>query len=135
MALIAWTEKLSVGVAKIDKEHQGLVDLLNSLHDGMLAGQGKDALGPTLAKLVQYTERHFAGEEALFRLHAYPKAAEHKKEHDALTAKVKLLEIDYRSGKSALTGDLMTFLRDWLTKHIMGVDMQYKPFFAQKGVK
>ena len=29
----------------------------------------------------------------------------------------------------------MNFLRDWLTKHILGADMQYKPYFAQKGLK
>lgn len=135
MALITWTEKLSVGIAKIDKEHQGLVDMLNTLHAGMLAGQGKDVLGPTLAKLIQYSQSHFTGEEVLFRLHAYPQAAEHKKEHDAFTAKAKALDADYKSGKAALTVELMNFLRDWLTKHIMGVDMQYKSYFAQKGVK
>ena len=41
MALITWTDKMSVGIAKIDKEHQGLVELLNTLHSEMLAGRGQ----------------------------------------------------------------------------------------------
>jgi hemerythrin-like metal-binding protein len=135
MSLITWTDKMSVGIAKIDKEHQGLVEMLNTLHGEMLAGRGKDVLGPTLGKLIQYTQTHFAGEELLFRIHAYPQAADHKKEHDAFTAKAKALEVDFKSGKAAITSDLMNFLRDWLTKHILGADMQYKPYFAQKGLK
>ena len=135
MPLITWSEKMSVGVASLDRQHQGLIEMLNTLHSEMLAGRGKDVLGPILAKLIQYTQSHFVHEEGLFRMHAYPWAAEHKKEHDGFVGKAKELDADFKSGKAALTGELMTFLRDWLTKHILGVDMQYEAFFVQKGLK
>jgi hemerythrin len=29
----------------------------------------------------------------------------------------------------------LDFLREWLSQHILGIDMQYKDFLASKGVK
>jgi hemerythrin-like metal-binding protein len=135
MALISWSDNMSVGVAKIDKDHKGLIDLINLLHSEMLAGKSKDALGAVLDKLIVYTKTHFAMEETLFRTHGYPQAAEHKKVHEALTEKALALQVDQKAGKSVISAPVLDFLRDWLTNHILKQDMGYKLFFAAKGVK
>jgi len=135
MALITWSNAMSVGVEKIDKEHRGLVDLINHLHDEMLAGKSKDNLGAILDKLISYTKTHFATEETLFRAHSYPQAVEHKKHHDALTQKVLALQTDVKSGKAVISAAVLEFLRDWLSNHVMKEDLAYKLFFAGKGVK
>jgi hemerythrin len=126
---------LSVGVGKIDKEHQGLFALMNRLHDGMLAGRGNETLRPVLAELGQYTKVHFGNEEALLRLHGYPRLAEHLKLHEVFRSKVADLEMQVKAGTVALSVSTLEFLRDWLSKHILGTDMQYKDFLASKGVK
>lgn len=135
MALITWSDAMSVGVEKIDKEHRGLVDLVNLLHSEMLAGKSKESLGGILGKLIAYTKTHFATEEALFRTHNYPHAVEHKKLHDALTQKVMALQGEVSSGKAVISAPVLDFLRDWLANHVMKEDMAYKLFFASKGVK
>jgi hemerythrin-like metal-binding protein len=135
MALISWSDNMSVGVAKIDKEHKGLIDLINLLHSEMLAGKSKAALGTVLDKLIVYTKTHFATEETLFRTHGYPQAAAHMKEHQALTEKALALQTDLKAGKSVISAPVLDFLRDWLTGHILKQDMAYKLFFAAKGVK
>jgi hemerythrin-like metal-binding protein len=135
MALFNWTPKMSVGITKIDSEHQGLFDIMNQIHEGMLGGRGKEVLGPALSSLVQYTKIHFGGEEALLRQHGYPKYAEHLKLHEVFRAKVSELETQLKAGTAALSISTLDFLRDWLSKHILGVDMQYKDFLASKGVK
>jgi hemerythrin len=43
MALFAWTQQMSVGMAKIDKEHRGLFDIINQLHTAMLGGHGNES--------------------------------------------------------------------------------------------
>jgi hemerythrin-like metal-binding protein len=126
---------MSVGVGKIDKEHQGLFDLMNQLHDGMLSGRGKDVLGPVLGNLMQYTKVHFGNEETLLRLHSYPQLADHMKYHEVFRKKVGDLDTQFKSGTAALSVSTLEFLRDWLSKHILGVDAQYKAFLAAKGVK
>ena len=135
MSLISWSDSMSVGVAKIDKEHKGLIDLINLLHSEMLAGKSKEAMGLVLDKLINYTVTHFATEEALFRVHTYPQAAEHKKEHEGLTQKALAIQADFKSGKAVISAPVLDFLRDWLTKHILKQDMAYKLFFNGKGVK
>jgi hemerythrin len=135
MALITWSDRMSVGVERIDKQHRALIDLLNTLHAEMLAGRGIDALGEILGEVVQYTKTHFATEEMLFRSYNYPKLAEHKKEHDDLAKKAVDLLTGVSTGKVVLTLPTMNFLKDWLTNHILKTDMAYRSFFVEKGVK
>ena len=47
---------------------------------------------------------------------------------------VAAFQADFEAGKAALTMDLMDFLKNWLKEHIMGTDMQYAPFFKEKGL-
>jgi hemerythrin len=135
MALFTWSDKMSVGIGKIDKEHQGLFALMNQLHEGMLGGRGKDVLGSVLGNLMQYTKSHFGNEESLLRLHGYPQLAEHLRYHEVFRKKVGDLETQFKAGTAALSVSTLEFLRDWLTKHILGIDAQYKTFLASKGVK
>lgn len=135
MSLITWSNSMSVGIEKIDKEHNVLIDLINQLHGEMLAGKSREALGTVLDKLVTYTKTHFITEETLFRTHAYPQAAAHKKEHDALTAKAVALQGEVKAGKAVISAPVLDFLKEWLTNHILKQDMAYKLFFNAKGVK
>ena len=45
-----------------------------------------------------------------------------------LPAKCSLLKADFEAGKVLLSVDLMNFLRDWLTSHILKSDKRYAPF-------
>jgi|WetSurMetagenome_2_1015567.scaffolds.fasta_scaffold1481035_1 hemerythrin len=135
MPLINWTDNMSVGVARIDKEHQKLIEIINLLHSEMSAGKSNQVMGKILDQLIAYTKSHFATEETLFRTYSYPQAAEHKQEHDNLTRKVLDLQAELKAGKTFLGAPTLDFLREWLTQHILKQDMGYKLFFASKGVK
>jgi hemerythrin len=135
MALISWSDTMSVGVAKLDSEHRKLIDLINQLHGHMLEGKSNEVMGKVLDSLIDYTKTHFATEAALFRAHKYPQTSEHLQEHDALTKKVLDLQAELKAGKALIGAPVLNFLRDWLTKHIMKQDMAYRLFFAEKGVK
>jgi hemerythrin len=136
MGIMIWTEKLSVGVARLDDEHKKLVELLNGLHDEMLRGKADaTVMGALLGKLIRYVHTHFANEEALFKSTAYPMVLAHVREHEAFRKKVSELEKAYKAGTAGLSSETMKFLMEWLTKHIMGTDMQYKEFFQTKSPK
>jgi hemerythrin-like metal-binding protein len=135
MALFAWTQQMSVGMAKIDKEHRGLFDIINQLHTAMLGGHGNEALRPVLAHLVDYTKFHFGHEAEVLRMHGYPGLDDHLKLHEVFRAKVGELDAQVKAGTLALSVPVLEFLRDWLVKHIVGSDMQYKDFMSTKGVK
>jgi hemerythrin len=135
MALVSWTDGMSVGIAKIDSEHRGLIDIINQLHSEMLAGKSKDAMRAILDRLIAYTKTHFATEEMLFRTHGYPQAVEHMEEHASLTQKALVLQADLKVGKVVISAPVLDFLRNWLTSHILKDDMAYRLFFASKGVR
>lgn len=134
MALINWSENYSVSVKEIDSQHKKLVDLINSLHEGMKAGRGKDVLGTVLNDLVNYTAYHFSFEEKLFEKYSYPELNTHKRQHADLVVQVLAYKESFETGKSVLTIEIMNFLSDWLTKHIAGSDKKYTSFLNSKGV-
>lgn len=134
MALLTWTDRYSVGIKEIDEQHKQLINMINELHEAMLAKQGKEALMTVLNKLANYCVSHFAMEEKLLSTHGYPEFADHKDKHVKMTTKVKALIADVQSGKSTISIEVMQFLRDWLDKHIMGTDKKYGPFLNSKGV-
>jgi hemerythrin len=133
--LFAWNESYNIGIKTIDTQHRKLVDILNSLYDAMGKGQANQVLGRILDELIQYTVVHFSTEERLFKQYGYPDSVAHKKEHDDLTAQVKKLQTDLKSGKITLSMQLGTFLKDWLKNHILQTDKKYAPFLIAKGVK
>jgi hemerythrin len=135
MPLITWNNTLSVNVQEIDSQHKRLVELVNQLHDAMSQGKGREVMGATLAGLIDYTRTHFAAEERLMTAHAYPGYGRHKAEHDALTKQVVDLQGQYQAGQPVLTIEVMNFLKDWLSKHILEVDKQLGAYLNSKGVK
>jgi hemerythrin-like metal-binding protein len=91
-------------------------------------------MGKILDDLVAYAKTHFATEERLMTTHTYPGYLIHKKEHDNLTQQVVSLHQDFKEGKPVITVALMSFLKDWLGKHIKGTDQKYSPFMINKEV-
>ncbi|MBT1074831.1 bacteriohemerythrin [Geobacter grbiciae] len=134
MALITWNDSLSVKVKQFDDQHKKLVEMLNQLFDAMKAGKGSLVVGDILKQLIAYTQTHFAAEERLMKQYGYADLEIHKKEHNALVVQVLDLQKQFQDGKAVLTQNVMTFLRDWLSKHIQGDDKKYGVFFNGKGV-
>lgn len=135
MPLMTWTEKMSVGVKQLDDDHKKLVGMVNQLYDGISTGKGKEALGPVLDGLVDYTKLHFGHEESLFAKTGYAVAAAHKREHDALTNQVLDVQAKFKAGNSAtLSLEVMNFLKNWLVTHIQGSDQKYTAHLNAKGV-
>jgi len=65
MALLEWNSTHSLGNQPMDRQHTVLFGLLNCLHFSMMKGQAQTLTGPLLKKLIEYTQTHFAEEEAL----------------------------------------------------------------------
>lgn len=134
MALINWSENLSVNIKEIDEQHKKLVSMINELHDAMRSGKGKDVLEKIFKGLSQYVGTHFATEEKYMSTHNYPGYLSHKAEHTKLTQRVLDLQRQFEQGTPVLTVELLNFLKDWLQNHIIGTDKKYGPFLNGKGI-
>ena len=132
--MFEWKTEYSVSIASIDAQHQRLFATADELHEAMRNGQARPVLAKILDRLVQYTKTHFATEEGLMKIHGYPDLATHAKEHEALTKQVLDFQRAFQAGDAFVSIELMTFLKDWLEKHIKGTDMLYSPFLIQRRV-
>jgi hemerythrin-like metal-binding protein len=135
MPLITWGPMLAVGVTEIDDQHKKLVELVNQLNDAMHAGHGKDALTPVLNELVRYTVYHFGTEERLMAKHKYEASVAHKGEHTKFVATVSDFKKKFDAGNAMLSTEIMNFLRDWLSKHILQTDKKFAKALNGLGVK
>lgn len=134
MALLTWSDKYSVGVRELDEQHQKLVAMINELHDAMKAGQGKTALAQILQSMAEYTQSHFAAEEKYMTRFQYPEYVDHKLAHQQFIWKVSDFREAFDKGQASLSLEVMNFLKDWLSQHIVGVDKRYGPFLNQHGI-
>ena len=125
MAFINWKDEYSVHVPELDTQHQRLLELMNSLHAAMLMGGKPDALKAVMDDLVAYTRYHFGYEEQMMERAGYQGLEEHKRKHRAMVVQVEGFASDIASGRASVTLKLMTFLSDWLTRHIVETDQRY----------
>ncbi len=132
--LINWSEELSVGIESIDNQHKKLVNMINALNEALVEGKARDVLVKIFNGLVVYTDKHFKYEEALFAQHGYQDAAEHKAQHDALVKQVLELKSKLDDGNFMIGVEVMAFLKEWLTEHIMKTDKAYTVHLTGAGV-
>jgi len=125
MALIEWTEKLSVNIATIDKQHQKLVAMLNEFYDEVTKKSNKELIADLISKMKEYTQIHFRTEEELFAKYSYKDAGAHIQKHNEFIKKVNDLENRFSAGKLVLSFEITNFLKDWLVSHIQQSDKEY----------
>jgi hemerythrin len=136
MALFQWNSEYSVGISRFDSQHKRLIELLNQLHEGMRAGYGRKVLLNLLHALQDYTQHHCAEEELAMAFYRYPQAAEHRAEHDELRARIAQYLAEFEANKlNKIDVEMVNFVLQWLTQHIMGVDRKYCEFFTEHSVE
>jgi hemerythrin len=133
MALIQWTRQMSVGLESIDTDHKLLLKLINQLDEGIRTKRGDEVVNSVIEALLEYTDYHFRREEVLMAACGYPDAEAHAQIHAVLRDQVSQIR-DRHAGDPASIRDreVLAFLRNWLTSHILGRDKLYAPFLAAK---
>ena len=134
MPLIQWSDRLSIGIDSVDKQHKVLINLLNKLNDAIAEGNADLILAEIFDGLSAYTIKHFAYEEGLFKKYGYSGTEAHKHEHAELIKQVKNLRQKMDEGDSMVNVEVLDFLKEWLTYHILVSDKDFAPFLIEKGV-
>ncbi len=123
--LLAWSDKFSVGCEQIDKQHKVLVDLVNKLYDAFVHAKANQVITEILNEMAKYTVYHFSTEEDLFEKYGYSDKENHKNEHELFVKKVKEFIEKVENGEFTVSYEVMIFLKDWLSNHILKTDMKY----------
>lgn len=126
-ALIQWSDIYSVKVTGMDNSHRILVDLINQLASAEKIGNRRIAES-VLDELLNYAIDHFNSEEQLMQESGYPLSElfAHKLQHAMFTESVQDIRWYYLHGlRPRINQEVLLFLRDWLSKHILIEDMKY----------
>lgn len=120
--VLIWSDNLRVGVEAIDKDHQVIFALANSI---ILEESGIPQLDRTLSELIDYTDYHFRREERIMEISGYPKLADHRKFHRELIRKVNEVAAEWREQQDPETLHVLRrLLQRWWIGHIVNVDYE-----------
>jgi hemerythrin-like metal-binding protein len=131
MAYMTWKADMSVGLEELDQDHRFLIQVINRLAVNAEDDGDAEAIRECLASLRNYAEFHFAREESVMRACGYSTLAEHQDEHRAFTREIAAIVDRFDQGdanvRAEINENLIGYLKDWLTHHILVVDMGYRP--------
>lgn len=133
METIIWSGSLSVGVKEMDSQHQKLIGMINRLIEEQHVLTELTTIAELLTEMTDYAQEHFRDEEYLMAEYGYERLDLQKHSHTAFIDKTVEF-MDASVGPNILSKALLEYLSSWLTNHILHEDMQYKGFFAKKGV-
>lgn len=126
---LLWSERLSTGVPTLDAQHREIFACLAELERAV----GDKTMLSTIYAMEQlrsYVQVHFSEEERLMALAAYPGLSAHVAEHRAF--RQRLLEMRRTYLDHDISEELVIMLREWLSQHVAGIDMDYVPYLRNQ---
>ncbi len=134
-----WKDRYRLGIEEIDGQHKRLFEIGNEAYDIAMLKSSYDRYDEILKvinSLLDYTEYHFGYEEELMEKHGYNGFDEQKKEHRFYIDKIRSLserDIDDDQQKAIL--EILDFLAEWISSHIIFSDRKYATFFKENGIE
>ena len=135
MALIEWNPGMSVGVERIDLQHQKLVEVINDLNEAIGAGKGEAVQEALFLEVVDYFTQNFDTEEELMSAHSYPEFEVHRNLHEGFSRRVRELRSRASAGAQGISEEALHFLMDWLVRHDIAVDKKLGAYLNERGIK
>ena len=130
MKKIPWKDEYSVGVEEIDRQHQHLFTLINTLIGRPVSLDDSKLVSEMLKEMFNYAREHFATEETFMLRYDYPEYYQHKSQHEYFVRTAAEMASSFMNNKSVTADEIAEFLVIWLTNHILKTDMKFKPFYA-----
>ncbi|MBU0665566.1 MAG: bacteriohemerythrin [Proteobacteria bacterium] len=121
-----WNAKYETGLAEVDVQHQGLVELINRLGTLRVCGGSAADVTAALDALADYAKYHFSTEDSLMQATGIsPEHYEaHSRTHDLFLDQITRI-VDEAQGDVIIAIDrLLRYLVKWLAFHILGQDKE-----------
>ena len=139
--IFAFTDKYKTGIDFVDEQHQVLFDIIreaNNLVQEKMLHDKYDEILDILDELHDYTEKHFRDEEDYMKKVGYPGLSQQKKAHSVFIDRLVKLDIgdmDFiDEHQQEYLEDLIIYLLDWLTHHILMEDKAIGKWVKNKGL-
>lgn len=136
---LLWRDDWQLGNDCLDEQHVELADILNQLHHFVVCDDTKPRdrkirICQQLSKLVDIARRHFKTEEALMRVHGYPRLGEHHREHAVLLAELQEWTREIETGYKPFTLETLTALKHWQIDHVIYSDKLFADYLKDQSL-
>ena len=111
-----------------DAQHQVLFEILDMLREPTADRQ-------VLRRLEDYTDNHFKLEEQYMLELNYPGRREHIQAHERFRREITQLLQGEEEPDAVFREIISTFLTEWLTRHVFGIDKELEDFIMQSPAK
>lgn len=137
--MFKWQDSFSCGITEIDNQHKKLFEIGARVYETATLNDEYDhydELTQILQELLDYTQYHFGYEEKLFIKYNYENITSHKFEHDFFIKKLqKISKKDLEDNQGQTLLEIVRFVADWITGHILDSDMKYRECLLNGGYK
>lgn len=136
MSAFQWKEEYNLNIEEIDKQHKKLMEIGRRAYDIAVIDDGYDRydeIMTILDELLEYTKYHFEYEENMLKKYDYEHIHNQEEEHAFYVYKINDVasreDIDDNQRKVVL--EIIDFLSEWISKHIMVADREYAIFLKK----
>lgn len=131
MTLLLWQDAYSVGVAEVDHEHRGMIELINTLHTALGTERSGERVEAFLGEIFADISAHFALEERVMRERRYDALAEHKGDHERLLDELRDIMDSQADGSALDDAQLGGVLAEWFGAHFRTHDARFHRLLAR----
>jgi hemerythrin len=130
-----WSDDYATGVEFIDKQHKMLFRMAEDYRSALDEGTGERVYAGLVQSLALYAQTHFSLEDECMYRHRCPIAETNSAAHAKFLAALARFRERYRQhGFDIIDAlQLVDYVEEWLTDHIVHVDVQLKPCIESAG--
>ena len=130
---LEWSDKFSTDIVSLDRQHQELLylsqSLLSILSDEAATLEDKQT---AYHDLVSHAVEHFDYEERVMRNIRYPDVAHHMQEHDDLRREIGEMTEQVNKGEHMEEWKgLASMVQVWVLRHIVHSDTKFREFIQR----
>ena len=121
---LLWNESLETGIVELDIQHRNLFNIFKILRDAIENKKSSLVIKYIIEEIERYGQYHMNAEEEVLR--KYQVLSEiHYKEHESFKKIVHDFKEKYiTTPDNILAEEISKYLYDWVTTHIMKMDME-----------
>lgn len=136
METITWSNAFSVNNEELDGQHKDFLELIREAYAKIGGRLGPGELNSLLNRIYEHANNHFSTEEKYFKEFNYSRIEEHAEQHNQIRAEIlKFKERHKNDISEKLVWELVDFLENWLSDHIMKQDKLYIDAVSSKMAK
>ncbi len=133
--MIEWSDKYSVNVSIIDKEHKDFIDIVNKVDVTKRHNYSQKEVEDLLGELVKFAKEHFQTEETYMSIFQYPDYLLHYNEHLNFSLHMIIYNNQVINGEYKILNELNKYLQEWVVYHMQITDKKYTKCFNKNGLK